>query len=176
MAQYAIKQSTTTYPLVFLLVSSSDHIAGATGLTPTVKLSKAGATGVSPSGAIAEVDATNMPGWYKVAGNATDSGTLGPLVLHATAAGADPVDVVYEVVAYEPRTAATDFADALLARDVSNVEATAPEHSLATIVLATTEWAISGTTWTIYRTNGVTTHVTKTLAATAGANPITSVN
>lgn len=99
---YAIKQGQTAQPLVFLMVLTSDHLTGATGLTPTVKLSKNGAAGVSPSGAVSEIDATNMPGWYKVAGNATDSGTLGPLALHASAAGADPVDDRFEVVGYDP--------------------------------------------------------------------------
>jgi len=99
MPSYQIKLASTAYPLVFLMVDSSDHITGKTGLAPTVKLGKAGAAGGAPAGAVSEIDATNMPGWYKVAGNATDSGTLGPLVLHATAAGADPCDVLYEVSA-----------------------------------------------------------------------------
>jgi hypothetical protein len=95
---------------MFLLVSSTDHIAGVTGLTPTVKLSKAGGTGASPSGAITEVDSTNFPGLYKVAGNATDTNTLGSLILHATGTGADPVDVEFEVVAYDPQSASLGIA------------------------------------------------------------------
>src|SRR3990167_5540851 len=90
-----IKQSTTTYPLVFLMVSSSDHINGVTGLSPTVTISKAGAAFASPAGAVSEI----ANGWYKVAGNATDNATLGPLILHATGTAADPVDVVYNVTA-----------------------------------------------------------------------------
>jgi hypothetical protein len=101
---YPLKQASTAQPLVFLMVLSSDHLTGATGLSPTVKLSKAGAAGAAPAGAVSEIDATNMPGWYKVAGNAADSGTLGPLALHASAAGADPVDELYHVVAYDPQT------------------------------------------------------------------------
>ena len=94
---YEIKQSSTAYPLMFLMVDSSDHITAKTGLSPTVTLSKAGGSFASPSGAVSEVGS----GWYKVAGNATDSGTLGPLVLHATGTGADPVDVIYRVVAHD---------------------------------------------------------------------------
>jgi hypothetical protein len=100
-----LKQSSTAQPLLFQLIATADHIAGLTGATPTVKLSKNGAAGASPAGAVTEVDSTNMPGWYKVAGNATDTGTLGPLVLHATASGADPVDVVFDVVAFDPQSA-----------------------------------------------------------------------
>lgn len=97
---YPIKQSTSAQPLMFMMVDSADHIAAKTGLSPTVTISKAGASFASPSGAVSEVGS----GWYKVAGNATDSNTLGPLVLHATATGADPSDVCYHVVAYDPQT------------------------------------------------------------------------
>jgi hypothetical protein len=90
-----IKQSTTTYPLVFLMVDSTDHVTGKTGLTPTVTLSKAGAAFGAAAGAVSEI----ANGWYKVAGNATDSGTLGPLILHATGTAADPTDKEYNVTA-----------------------------------------------------------------------------
>ena len=85
---------------MFLLVQSSDHITPLTGASPTVTLSKAGGSFASPSGAVTEV----ANGWYKVAGNATDTDTLGPLVLHATAASADPVDVYFDVVAFNPQS------------------------------------------------------------------------
>ena len=71
--------------------------------------------------------------------------------------------------------AATEIADAVLSRNVSNVESTAGEHTLCTIVLATLESAISGTDWTIKRTDGSTTHATKTLTVLAGASPIVGV-
>src|SRR3990167_3780153 len=57
---------------------------------------------------------------------------------------------------------AIENADALLIRNVSNVEATAAEDSLCTIVLAALHWTLSGTTLTIYRTDGSTPHATKT--------------
>jgi hypothetical protein len=94
-----LQQSSTAQPLVFLMVDSTDHITGKTGLSPTVTLSKNGATFASPAGAVTEIG----NGWYKVAGNATDTNTLGPLVLHATGTAADPVDVLYSVVAYNPQ-------------------------------------------------------------------------
>jgi hypothetical protein len=99
---YALKQSQTTRPLLFLMTDSADHISAKTGLTPTVTLSKNGAAFGAPTGAVSEVGS----GWYKVAGNATDTGTLGPLLLHATSAGADPTDVFFEVVSYDPEDAA----------------------------------------------------------------------
>ncbi len=91
---YDIVKSSTTRVLMFLMVDSTDHVTGKTGLTPTVTLSKNGAAFGSPAGAVSEV----ANGWYKVAGNATDSNTEGPLALHATATGADPTDTIYNVV------------------------------------------------------------------------------
>jgi hypothetical protein len=96
-----LKQSSTAQPLVFLMVQSADHVTPLTGATCTVTLSKNGGSFASPSGAVSEI----ANGWYKVAGNATDTGTLGPLILHATAASGDPTDVLYEVVAFDPQVA-----------------------------------------------------------------------
>jgi hypothetical protein len=101
MQGYDVQQSTTAYPLVFLLISSVDHLTGLTGATVAVTLSKSGGAFGSPAGAVSEIGS----GWYKVAGNATDTGTLGPLALHATATGADPSDALYPVVAYSPQDA-----------------------------------------------------------------------
>jgi hypothetical protein len=42
-------------------------------------------------------------------------------------------------------------------------------------VLSNLEWDISGTDWTIYRTDGTTVHYVKTIAATPGADPVTTV-
>ncbi len=90
-----LTQNQTSEPLLFLMVDEQDNRTPKTGLSPTVTLSKNGGSFASPSGAVSEVGS----GWYKVAGNATDSNTLGVLVLHATAAGAAVVDMVYQVIA-----------------------------------------------------------------------------
>jgi len=103
---YLLMQGNITRPLLFLMIDSTDHLAGKTGLSPTVTLSKNGGGGGAPAGAVTQVDAVNHPGWYKVAPNATDANTLGPLALHATAAGADPSDELFEVVDFDPETAA----------------------------------------------------------------------
>lgn len=68
------------------------------------------------------------------------------------------------------------IADVILARDMSQVEAGAPEHSLCTIVLAALESAVSSTEWVIKRTDGTTTHVTKTVTTDVDADPITGVS
>lgn len=95
---YDVQQSSTDQPLAFLMVDSADHITGKTGLTVTVTIRKVGGSFASPSGAVSEVG----NGWYEVAPNATDNNTLGPLLLHATATGADPTDDCYQVVVHNP--------------------------------------------------------------------------
>src|SRR6266550_4326492 len=100
MAFSTLQSNNTSRVLPFFLVLSSDHLTGATGKAPTVKISKNGAAGVSPAGAVSETDSVNLPGWYMIAANATDANTLGPLALHATATGCDPADYLYDVVAY----------------------------------------------------------------------------
>lgn len=96
-----LKQSSTAQALLFLMIDSSDHITGKTGLSPTVTLRKESGSFGSPSGSVTEI----ANGWYQVAGNATDTNTLGSLVLHATGTGADPCDAEYCVVAFDPLTA-----------------------------------------------------------------------
>lgn len=92
-------QSSTQDPLVFFMTDSADHLTGKTGLTVTVTLSKNGGSFASAAGAVAEIGS----GWYRVAGNATDTNTLGHLLLHATATGADVTDMMYYVSATDPR-------------------------------------------------------------------------
>jgi len=71
---------------------------------------------------------------------------------------------------------ATENADAILSRNASNVEGSAGEHTLCTVILAMLEGSVSGSTWTIKRTDGSTTHATKTVTTDATAHPITGVN
>ena len=98
-----LKQSSTAKNLTFLLIDSTDHLSPKTGATPTVTLSKNGAAFAAPSGTVTEIGS----GWYKVAGNATDTNTLGELIVHATATGADVADRVYTVVAFDPDSASS---------------------------------------------------------------------
>jgi len=96
---YPIPQNSTQSALLFFMVQSSDHITGLTGASPTVTLSKNGGTFAAPSGAVSEVGS----GWYKVAGNATDTNTLGPLALHATATSGDPCDILVAHILIDPQ-------------------------------------------------------------------------
>jgi hypothetical protein len=89
-------------------------------------------------------------------------------------------DLTLSTATFFPRSEATidniAIADAVLTRSVSNVEATAPEHSLATIVLAMLEFNIVGNVLTIKRTDGTTVHYTKTLSTNPNAQRITGVD
>lgn len=80
------------------MVSAADSVTGLTGLTVTVTISKNGAAFASAGGSVTEIG----NGWYYLGANTTDTGTLGDLLLHATATGADPTDAAYEVVADLP--------------------------------------------------------------------------
>ena len=100
----ARQQSTTTYPIPFFMAQTTDHLTGLTGLTPTVTISKNGGAFAAAGGAVSEIG----NGWYALAGDADDRDTLGSLILHAEAAGADDYDMDYYIVRYDPfQTAGT---------------------------------------------------------------------
>lgn len=95
----ARQQSSTTYPMLFLMVLSVDHVTPATGKTVTVTLSKNGGNFGAAAGSVTEV----ANGWYSLAGNATDRNTLGPLALHATATGCDNSDPIpWDILTVDP--------------------------------------------------------------------------
>jgi hypothetical protein len=93
------KVSTTTYPIVFMMVDSTDHVTGETGLTPTVTLSKNGGSYAAAAGSVTELGG----GLYALAGNATDRDTLGELWVHADGgAGVDKSDFKVDIVSHDP--------------------------------------------------------------------------
>lgn len=77
-------------------------------------------------------------------------------------------------VGYTTPPTATAIADAVLTRDVSNVEGTAGDHSLCYVVLASSEWSVSGTVLTVKKTDG-TTFASKTLTKTTGDDPVRGI-
>lgn len=101
---YPIYKYTTNFdspvtPIIFYLVSSTDHISAATGKSPIVTISKNGGSWTTPSGGINEIG----NGWYQVSGNVYDYSALGVLLLHASGTGTDPVDDCYPIVGYSTR-------------------------------------------------------------------------
>ena len=99
----AILTQSATYTRNFLMVDSTDHITGKTGLTVTVTLSKAGGSFGAAGGTVTEISS----GWYKIALTTTDTNTVGDLAYHCTSTGADP----------------TDFTDQVTAGDLANLNA-----------------------------------------------------
>jgi hypothetical protein len=87
-----LKQS-TAYNLMVLMVDSTDHVTGKTGLTLTVTASKDGAAFASISPTVTE--RTN--GWYQVALTSSHTDTLGDLIVRATGTAADPAEAVCQV-------------------------------------------------------------------------------
>jgi hypothetical protein len=96
----ATRQSTARAIMV-LMVDSTDHITGKTGLTLTITASKAGLAFASITPTVTE----RGSGWYSLALTTAHTDTLGDLALHITGAAADPADLVMEVVAYNPEDA-----------------------------------------------------------------------
>jgi hypothetical protein len=140
-------------------------------------------TGTTIPGTIATVDAN-------VDAILVDTGTTLPATLATIEGKVDTVDTVADAIKVDTAAILTDtgtdgvvistaqaqaIADEVLKRSVATGEATAAEHSLATIVLAILESSRSSTTWTIKRTDGTTTHFTKTLTLDANADPVTGI-
>lgn len=97
----ACKQSTARTIMV-LMVDSTDHVTGKTGLTLTITASKAGAAFASITPTVID----RGSGWYSLALTASHLDTLGDFAMHITGAAADPADLLLEVVAYNPEDAA----------------------------------------------------------------------
>ena len=113
-----------------------------------------------------------------------DTGTTLPATLSTMDGKIDTVDGIVDAILADTGTdgvvlsTATlqSIADEILKRDVDNVEATANEHTLATIILCLLESSRSATTWTIKRSDGTTTHATKTLTLDSAADPVVGVD
>lgn len=111
---------------------------------------------------------------------ASISSFTGQISVEGTYTGGVLTGATREVSAYNPagnpNTATPPttiaIADAVLSRNVSNVEATADEHTLATAILSLLEWSISGGDLIIKRTDGTTTHYTKTLSSATGTGDV----
>jgi hypothetical protein len=81
---------------------TSDHLSDAVSMDPAVVISKNGAgfgnphAGATVATEVGGAGAGN--GWYYVDLDGTDTGTLGPLIIRATHATMDPIEIVYQVV------------------------------------------------------------------------------
>jgi hypothetical protein len=94
-----LKQNTARNVLVFMS-DATDHVTGLTGLTLTITASKAGAAFASITPTVTE----RANGWYQLALTASHTNTLGDFALHITGTGADPSDILMEVVSHDLST------------------------------------------------------------------------
>lgn len=159
-------------------------VSGATGMAPivleydlvsydpqdTVRLGLTALPNVASGSAGAIITSGTGTAQLSVSSGAVTVGTINSNVITATSIATDAI-----TAAKIATDAGNEIADAVLSRNVSNVETTAAEHTLCTTVLAMLENSISGTTLTIKRTDGSTTHATKTLTTNSGAIPITGI-
>jgi hypothetical protein len=175
-----LRQSTTITIQIGPFVDSVDGDTAETGLTITqsdVLLSKNGAAFAQKNDANAATHDT--VGWYRVQINATDTGTLGRLLVQVRESGALVVWREFEVVTQDYwdmkyANGLSDISDDVLTRGMSNTENSADTTSLTALVLSALESSTSGATWTIRKTGG-TTFVTKTLTLDASASQIIGV-
>lgn len=70
---------------------------------------------------------------------------------------------------------ANTLADTLLARSASAVDASAAPYSLYSVIMAQLENSVSGSTWTIYRSDGTTTHMLRALTLASAGSIITGI-
>jgi hypothetical protein len=166
-----LKQSTARNVMVFL-TDSTDHVTGLAGATPTITLSKNGAAFASITPTV--TDRTN--GWYSVALTTAHTDTLGDLVLRATAAGADPIDLREQVFAGLPGESVTVSS---IGTDVitSTALAASAVTEIATGVrseLATELARIDVATSTRLATSGYTVPPTASANATAVRSELTT--
>lgn len=93
----------STRNVMVLMTQSADHVTGATGLTLTITSSKNGGAFASITPTVTE----RGNGWYNLALTSGMCDTLGDLAIHITATGADPTDLLLQVVAYNSDDATT---------------------------------------------------------------------
>ena len=126
------KQSTAKNVMI-LMVDSTDHVTGKTGLTLTITASKDGGAFASISPTVTE----RGNGWYNIALTSGHTDTLGDLALHITGTAADPADMVLLVEA--------GATDADVSTRLSTAGYTAPDNaSIAAILIDTAEIGAAG--------------------------------
>lgn len=164
--------------------TTGDAVSGQSAGTVSVYLAKdGGAFSRITSPAITAVDAANMPGFYRLALTGTQTDAAHIVVRFASATPGTVIEACeryfenYSSPADIPAApTATQIADAILARDVAEVENNAPLHSLCTIVLAHLESRVAGTQWQIRRSDGSTQHALLAVSTDPNAEAVTGVS
>lgn len=130
--------------------------------------------GGSPNAPAVELSAVNQPGWYKFAVTAAEADAHA--LLFTGRSNTANVSVVGQFIYTTDYNAA---ADGMLDRDISaGTDSASGSPATRTLRQATrgivNKWTVSGGVLTVYKEDGTTVAYTRTLAGTAGADPITS--
>lgn len=154
-----LEQSTAATIVLGPFVDQTDGYTAETALTiaqADVRLSKNAGTFAQKNNATSCTHMEN--GYYSCPLSTTDTDTLGQLHVAVNETGALPVWRTFTVVptnVYESLVAGTEFLE------TTSLKA---------------DFSIAGSTLTVKKTDGSTTQFTKTITATAGANPITALD
>ena len=148
-----LKQSTAVTIRLGPALDRTDGVTEETGLSPTVEVSKNHAAFAARNSASAISHDSN--GWYAVPIDATDTGTLGPLIVKFDSA-ADHLPVWREFMVMP----ASVFDALVSATEWLPVDSFKPE------------WAIAAGVITIKKPDDTTTAYTKTLNTDAAAAPV----
>lgn len=154
-----LKQSTAVDIALGPFVDSTDGFTAETALTISqadVRLKKNGGAWAQKNQSSSATHEEN--GWYEVSLDATDTNTLGILMVAVHEAGALPVFKEFCVVpanVYEALVSGTEFLE---------VTGLKPDFS------------ISGSTLTVKKTDGSTTQFTRTITTSGSAEPIVGLD
>jgi len=103
-----------------------------------------------------------------IANAAIDAATFAAGAIDAAAIAADALTSAKIDASFS-----NEVADALLKRDIDQVEATAPKHSLTTAILKAVSRIVDNAgSLETYRTDGITLHLAQVITVNAGADPI----
>jgi len=174
-----LKQSTAVN-ITILMIDTSDHVTGKTGLSAglTIYATKAAGTPAAITPTVTELDATNVKGVYKLALTSGHTDTVGELQVHITATGADPTDLKWQVGTSIPGDGA-DLADAILNRDM----ATGTDSGSTTVRTVRqalralrNKVSVAAGTMTVTKEDDSTSSWTAAVTTTAGADPVTAID
>jgi hypothetical protein len=149
---------------------ATDHVTAATGFDPAIVISKNAGNFANPAAGASVMTEIQTTGWYSFALGAGDTGTVGPLIIRATHATMDDIEIVCQVVA------ANVVDNAAIADAVWN-EAIA-DHAVSTTFGGKNQKAVPSEAIDDYKVTGFSTHspadvwAVATRLLTAGTNII----
>lgn len=170
--------TTIYFPLIkvgvmdFALAADYTHSAG------DVKISKDGGAAATATNAPSAITMGNTAMW-SLALTSTEMAAKSVLITIGDAATKAVEDQMIIIETYGEGNGEIDsqhFADTLLKRDMSSVTGEASRSFLNALRFLRNKWSISSTTLTVTKEDDATSAWTATIAGTAGADPITSID